>query len=293
MTLERDLAPDLERSLGHLPTVPATTYLATARKVRRRRRTIAGAATSVVLAGGLVLAPTLLDSSSPTPVASMAPGAGPGERLVAPEPDNPVTAVPGLEGVEHFTTEEIPGWVGEHGNNGPVDIAPDGRLWVAPGAEVHQTVVDPYAAGGPQEHGTSYAVEATYEGETRWVLLPGLMEPPGLWTDDFELWVDEATAFAQDRPSIGARLVQFADPGRDELVARDGAEVVRQVAGIDLGPETINHPKNTAAEVRWAGTTWFVLARIDGYGKAFYQAYDPATTGPDLDSFVTWLEDRG
>ena len=291
MTLERDLAPDLERSLEHLPSVPATSYLAAARKVRRRRRAITGAAASVVLAGGLVLAPHLLDSPSPTQVASVGPSLDLGEGAVAPEPNNPVTAVPGLEGVDHFTTEDIPEWVGEYGNNGPVAIAPDGRLWVAPGAEVQQTVVDPYGAPGPGHRETSYAVEARYEGETRWVLLPGLMEPPGLWTDDFELWVDQATSFQQHRPSIGERLVHFADPGHHELVPREGVELVRQEGDIDLGPHTVNDPRNRVAEVRWAGQTWFVFARFDGDGRIFYQAYDPAASTPDLDSFLAWLED--
>lgn len=288
MTLERDLAPDLERSLAHLPSVPATSYLAAARKVRRRRRALTGAAASVALVGGLVLAPALLDSPSPTPVAS--PGAGLGEEHVPLDP-RPVTDMPGLQGVEAFTTDRVPHWAQEHGNNGPVAIAPDGRLWVAPGAEVTRTILNPHGDPDLPEDRT-YAVEATYEGEERWVLLPNLMEPPALWTNDFGLWTESATASEQGLPSFSDRLVRFAGPGSEQLVARQGTQLVRQRAGVELPSTYEQHPRSSVAEVRWGGRTWFVLAQGPGNGAPFYSAYEQAVSAPDLDSFLAWLEDR-
>jgi hypothetical protein len=290
MTLERDLAPELDRSLSHLPSVPATTYLLAARRRQRRRRALTGVAASVVLAGGLALVPTLLDDApAPTPVATPGPGEGGGS--LTPQP---VTGMPALDGVDAFTTDGIPEWAQEYGNHGPVAVAPDGRLWVAPGERVTRVIVDPYGAPDSPED-RAYAVEATYEGEQRWVVLPapGLMEPPGLWTDDFELWTQDMVASVDGGPSFAERLVRYAGAGSDELVARRGVELVRQVSGIDLGPHTVNDPRNAVAEVRRAGATWFVLARVDGDGRPTYETYEPAVSAPDLDAFAAWLRDRG
>jgi len=285
MTIERDLAPDLERALTHLPSVPPTTYLTAARKVRRRRRVLTGAAASVTLVGGLAFAPGLLDSPEPTPVASMGPSA---DRDTT---RHPVTDMPALEGVPAFTTVDIPKWAQEYGNNGPVAMAPDNRLWVAPGAEVLRAVVNFLGSPGPGEVPTSYAVEARYEGATTWVTvpMPGIMDDPGRWTNDFELWVDNEARAAQGRPTITERLVHFVGPDSDELAANDGAELVRQISGVELPSTYEQHPRTSVAEVRWGGRTWFVVAHGPRNDAPFYEPYERAVSAPDLDSFVEWL----
>ena len=146
---------------------------------------------------------------------------------VPPPPTAGVEAVPGLRGVDHFSTDSVPAWAQEYGNHGPVALAPDGRLWVAPDAEVLQTVVAPLAgsdlAGSPVT--ASYAVEAVWDppedvrSDVAWVLIytdgtsgaVGEMDEPGRWTRDFEIWVDDVTAQVQGRPSFDERLVQVAD----------------------------------------------------------------------------------
>ena len=64
-----------------------------------------------------------------------------------PEPNNPLEAQDGLEGIDFFTTDDIPAWAQEYGNHGPVALSPQGRLWVAPDATVRRVVVDPYTYG--------------------------------------------------------------------------------------------------------------------------------------------------
>lgn len=279
MTIERDLAPDLEHALAHLPSVPATSYLTAARKVRRRRRIAGGSVAVAVLAGGMVFATTLDDSPEHIPVAT--PGSA------DPGPETPVTG-PGLEGVDAFTTEGIPKWAQEYGNHGPVALAPDGRLWIAPGAVVQKTIVDPIdrSEPGPPE---SYGVEARFEGETKWILLPATMDDPGRWTDDFDIWVDNEASQFEDQPSFAEGLVHFVGPESDRLATGNGVELVRQLNGVDL-PNWQGHPRTSVAEVRSEGETWFVLAMGPRHGGPWYQAYERAiVAADDLDGFVTWL----
>ena len=284
MTLERDLAPDLDRALAHLPSVPAASYLAAARKVRRRRRVITGSVAFAVLVGGLALGSTLQDAADQTPVAT------PGPSLEDPGPETPVTG-PGLKGVDAFTTEGIPSWASEYGNHGPVALAPDGRLWVAPGAVVQRTVVDPIGSPRPGKAPESYAVEARFEGETKWVLLPHEMDDPGRWTNDFDLWIDDVTSQMENRASVAERLVHFVGPGSATLAAGRGVELVRQLTGVELPATWEQHPRSSVAEVRWGGKTWFVLATVPATGAPWLMAYEQAVvSADDIEGFLVWLE---
>ncbi len=317
MSAETELARRLERDLDHLPAVPATTYLGLARSARRRRRAVVGliAASVVALAGGTamgVLAPGRPDRTSLQaadaeqliePRAVSSDSLLPDPDYVAPEPANRVEAVDGLTGVDSFSTAGIPSWAQEYGDHGPVAMAPDGRLWVAPEAVVRRTVIDPLgrtdAEGKPVA--ASYAVEAEYPGapdefgnDIVWVILsagdgPQEMDEPGRWTDDFELWVDNVTARFQGRPTVAERFVHFADDRSQRLVAGEGVEMVRQIGGVDLGASWAKHPQSSVAEVRWAGRTWFVLAQGPRHSADFYDAYDSAVSAPDLEGFLAFL----
>ena len=324
MNTETELARQLERSLDDLPTVPATAYLHQAKRVRRRRRTMAGllAASALVVGTGAIVAVTAPGGTAPggdvatDPGRELAPATMPSADLpadpdyTAPEPANPVEAVDGLTGVDSYSTTGIPKWAQEYGNHGPVAIAPDGRLWVAPDAVVRRTVVDPLAGttlGDGTRVAESFAVEATFEvddstlGDVVWVLVysdsngvsSGEMDEPGRWTDDFELWVDDVTSGPQARPDFASRLVEFADDDSDVLVPREGVQVVRQLDGVELGPTWEKHPRSSVAEIRWAGKTWFVLAQGPRHGSPFFDAYDPQLSAPDLEGFVTWLRGDG
>lgn len=317
MNTETELAHELDRSLRNLPSAPALDYLHAARRVRRRRRValVVAASTSVVALGGAGVGVLSDDGREPAQVAAAGPGAerkpaavnpgdlGPDPDYVAPEPANPVEAVDGLEGVDAYTTDEIPSWAEEFGDHGPVAIAPDGRLWVAPDAVVRRTVVDPL---GPRDVNgdpitASYAVEAefdvpeaptnpgptAFEGDVVWVIVHttadnsvvGEMDEPGRWTDDFELWVDDVTAPTQGRPDFVERLVHYAGDSTEVLAAAPGVEIVRQRAGALAGITR----RSAAAEVRWAGETWFVVAGTD-----WFEAYEPADSAPDFEAFIEW-----
>jgi hypothetical protein len=285
MTIDHDLAPDLERALAHLPSVPAATYLTAARKVRRRRRVAAGSFAVAVLAGGIAVGSTLHDPAEQTPVATRGPST---DDLT----ETPVTG-PGLKGVDAFTTEGIPEWAQEYGNHGPVALAPDGRLWIAPGAEVLRSVVNPIDGAGTDEVPESYGVEARYEGEIKWILLPATMDDPGRWTNDFDLWVDNEASQFEDRPSVAERLVHFMGPDSETLAAGDGVELVRQIAGVDVSAIYPDVPRSSVAEVRWRGRTWFVLAQGPAHHPSWFEAYDQAiVSAEDLEGFLAWLGNR-
>ncbi len=296
MSPDTELRSVLERALDELPSVPAVAYLQEGRRVRRRRRVVTTLVVVPVLALGAAVAVDRVGrDGSGTEVATPAPTApafdpadlGPDPDYVAPEPNNPVEAVVGLEGVDHFTTVGIPAWAQEYGSHGPVALSADGRLWVAPDATVRRTVVDPYPRGVDGVT-ASYAVEAEYAGapddmatDVVWVIIstdgtgPGMgtMDEPGRWTDDFELWVDDATAHLQGRPSFAERLVRFADPASDELVvASPGVRILHQEPAPELDPGYEPGVHSAAAEVRWRGQTWFVLALDPRDGAAWYTA---------------------
>src|SRR5690349_19732422 len=110
MTIDSELARDLESAVPHLPAAPATTYLTSGRRARRRRRAYAGVAGLAVLAltGGAAL--SAIDEPAPSSVTG-GPASG-------------------------SDTDDIPGWAQEYGNHGPVSIYPNGDLWVAPDARL-------------------------------------------------------------------------------------------------------------------------------------------------------------
>jgi hypothetical protein len=307
---ESDLLTRLDDELAHLPSVAPTTYLLEGRRVRRRRRAtsagVAVAAAVAVAVGALqVLAPgggadrsqiaeDPTGTHDPRPVDRAAD-----PDFVAPAPNNPLEAQDGLDGIDWFTTTDIPSWAEEYGNHGPVALAPDGRLWVAPDATVRRVVVDPFTygkAGGT----TSYAVEATctcapeeMPDDVVWVWLSsdggGLMDVPGWTTDDFELWVDAATAHEQGRPSLAARFAHFAGPGSSRMVAgAPEVTLVHQVADPDLGSGRVTHTRAGAAEVAYAGQTFYVVGVDPEEGAAWYRFW-PGDSQPDFASFLTML----
>ena len=304
MTADPELAAELERSLEHLPPVRATLYLRAARRARRRRQVVSGVVVASVLALGVGVAvtsghrqpdPSGVDVAGSGSVGHP-PVVGPGELgpdpdYVAPEPANPVEAVDGLAGVDYFSTTGIPNWAQEYGNHGPVAIAPDGRLWVAPDAAVLRTVVDPVHPGAVDADGrpTSYAVEAAFDnpgmrGHVVWVIVgdgADEMDQPGRWTDDFELWVDDVTAELQGRPSFAERLVHVGDDGSAALVLAAGVELVDQVEVTAV---------LAAADVRWAGKTWYVIAQRPRAGDPWSEAYDPTGSRPGSKSFTAFVD---
>ena len=315
MSPETDLLTRLDHELVDLPAVPAEAYLLEGRRVRRRRRAM-GAAAASSTAAALVVVSLQLGSpgggSADTSVAgetttSATPTVDPGLEkdpdFVAPEPDNPVEAQDGLDGIDWFTTDDIPSWAQEYGHHGPVGLTADGRLWVAPGATVRRIVVDPYGKDVPGIS-ASFAVEAqcgcnlqSVPGEEPerdkvvWVILStdgtgvggGIMDDPGRWTDDFELWVDDQTSREQGRPSFAERLVRF--DGKDLVPASPGVEVVRQT--VDTGYPASFASRTAAATVTYRGSTWYVMAADPrGEGEGPWYAAADGDTASDLAAYV-------
>ena len=335
MSPETEFADQLQRALEHLPAHDVESYLKTGQRARRRRGAMVGVLTACAVTVAAVGATAILGPDpEPTSVAgqpSQGPSAAPtppdpatraaafpDPDYVAPQPNNPVEAVDGLKGVDHFTTETIPEWAQEYGNHGPVSIAPDGRLWVAPDAHIRRTVIDPLAPGDAdagEQISASYAVEADFDMSDRdkrspdefssgvvWVLVfayasdasdggaAGEMDDPGRWTNDFELWVDNVTSQWQDRPSFAERLVHFTNDDNLTLTPGQGVTIVRQQpAQLPGGEEQVG---SSAAEVRWAGKTWFVEAHRQRSGDIWFDVYEPAVSARDLPGFIQWLQDR-
>ncbi|GAA5104851.1 hypothetical protein GCM10023339_00150 [Alloalcanivorax gelatiniphagus] len=311
MSPETDLLTRLDHELGELPTVPAEVYLRDGRRARRRRTTavaLAAPAAAALLAAFVGLGPggqgdeasLAREPTAPAQVEQTSTidlAADP--DFVAPEPNNPLEAQDGLAGIDWFTTDDIPSWAQEYGNHGPVAIAPDGRLWVAPDATVRRVVIDPYTYGEAGDE-TSYAVEAEcacapeeMTDDIVWVVLStdggGLMEPPGWMTDDFELWVDGVTAREQGRPTIAARFARFAGRGTGRMVAgAPGVTLVHQEAEADLGSGRGRHTRAGAAEVEYAGQTFYVVGVDPEEGAPWYEFW-PGDTQADFASFLEML----
>ena len=117
----------------------------------------------------------------------------------------------------------------------------------------------------------------------------GLMDVPGWTTDDFELWVDAATAHEQGRPSLAERFAHFARPGSGRMVAgAPEVTLIDQVADPDLGSGRVTHTRAGAAEVEYAGQTFYVVGVDPEEGAPWYQFW-PGDTQPDFASFLTML----
>ena len=293
----------LDQRLDGLPSVPPQRYLTAARSaVRRRRRKRWAAASGVAAAVAVVLAagPAVIHGDGPERARERHPS-------VANQPLASLSSTVVQEGVgdiDSYTTDEIPEWATEYGNHGPAAIAPDGRLWIAPEATVVRSIDDPFAGAGETPAGIahSYALEVRWQGRDDALGKDGLvwsfiyqqddgitggeLDTPERWTADFALWADNLVASTLHRPTFPERLVQFADDRSDRLVPGPGVEIVRQVSHAETGDRQ-QYARETAAEVRVGGQTWFVFGTGRQVGHAFYEAYDePSSGASDLDGFL-------
>lgn len=160
-------------------------------------------------------------------------------------------------------------------------------------------IVDPYTYG-TADGAPSIAVEARctcapeeMTDDVVWVWTSpsdgGEMDIPGRATDDFELWVDGATASWQGRPSIAERYAHFAgDEGGRMVAGAPGVTLVRQEPEADLGSGRVTHTRAGAAQVEYAGRTFYVVGVDPEDGAPWYQ-YWPGDTEPDFDSFLSML----
>lgn len=311
MSPETDLLTRLDDELGHLPAASAEVYLRAGRRARRRRTAAVALTAPVAGAAALVLAVSLGTGGQGTEGSLAQQPTAPTEverpvidytydpDFVAPEPNNPLEAQDGLDGIDWFTTKAIPSWAREHGHHGPIGYSPDGRLWIAPDATVQRVVVDPYTYGEADD-ARSVAVEARCScapeemtDDVVWVWLSsdgrGYMDIPGRVTDDFELWVDGATASQQGRPPLAERFAHFADRESGRMVAgAPGVTLVQQEPEVDLGSGRVEHTRAGAAEVEYAGQTFYVVGVDPEEGAPWYR-YWSGDSQADFASFLTML----
>jgi hypothetical protein len=296
----------LDGLAGQLPTVPPHRYVEAGRAAHRtrRRRRIASAAcfvAGVVLAGGAL---NQLTATSPTAEDQTGISVSPGQ--VNDSVLSRLTITDGMGDIDSFTTEDIPEWAQEHGKHGPVSIAPDGRLWIAPDAEVVRTVNDPYGdAGRAIGIARSFAVETRWDnprnssgaGGLAWSFIyqdsgstftQGSMDDPNRYTTDFGLWAQDQTAYLLKRAGSGQRLVHFASATSDVLEPGADVEIVQQTPVATVGSRR-PFPRQVAAEVRLAGETWFVLASGERTGREVYEPYEPALSGSDFAGFLDFV----
>jgi hypothetical protein len=294
-----DLGPALDERLAGVPAVPAERYLHAGRAaVRRRRRgrAVAAAVAAAVVAAavvvaGLVTAHPLIGSDGAQVAVEPGPARGRTLFLVP-------ASVPGLEGVRTVSSSTIPAWAQEHGHHGPAAIAPDGALWIAPEATVVRGVVE-RADGVVQAYALVARGYTTADGALGgpdalvWSYVAvdggGTLDEPGRWTVDFDVWAEDQAARTRGEPGFAERLATFADDRSAELVAGPGVEIVAQ-RPADAGYDAA-YVRQSAAEVRLDGRTWFVLASGQRVGGAFYEAWDGESAGvSDLAGFVAWVE---
>ena len=318
MTTTNRFRAALDERLGNLPPVPYDRYLTAGRRaVRRRKRRYVGlgACTAALLvSAGWALppegGPQRALEANPMLAGSSAPSVGGSSTPPSPGAPTPLSAMrvePGVGDIETYTTTDIPPWAQEAGQHGPVSIAPDGRLWIAPGVTVVQSIEDPVAEIGASAGVLkSYAVEVRgFKGSDKaggnpsdddawWSIVfqfndrsvGGQMDRPQRWTVDLAVWTYNMVAGHFEETGFAESLVSFASEQSTELVPGPGVTVVRQ-APFQTAPGWQDYPRQTAAEVRINGQTWFVVGFGKKNGAAFFDAYDMRSAGvTDFEGFL-------
>ncbi|MBB6626135.1 hypothetical protein H5V45_02265 [Nocardioides sp. KIGAM211] len=312
-----DVGPALDARLDGLAPLPPEHYLAAGRRARRtRRRRRAGGALGLVAAGVLVASQLLPLGSGPERAREHRPDVVASGGVVAPRSLSDLRVEAGTGRIDTFSTDEIPSWAQEYGNHGPAAIAPDGRLWIAPEAAVVRSIADPVGAGGAAAGvAHSYAIEVKWQAPARdgagspstsplegtdgtfwWAGFQdagstatyGSLDDPDRWTSDFALWAENETASVLDQPRFADRLVHFADDTSKVLVAQPGVEIVRQRTDVDTGNRE-QYARQSVAEVRIDGHTYFVLADGRRSGHAFYEPFEGGVVVRDFADFVRFV----
>jgi hypothetical protein len=310
MTPATRLSTALDERLDGLPSTPPEHYLAAGLAAAHSRRRRAGFAAGV--AG--VVAAAVLAAGWALPLGDGPQRAREHQASVAAPPLQAAASLsslriePGVGTIDSYTTDDIPEWATEYGNHGPVAIAPDGRLWVAPEATMVRSIDDPVGqTGQAADVSHSYAVEVRWDAADDKLATHGVvwsfvyqqagepatygeLDSPERWTADFGVWVDDKTADLLGRAGFAERLAQFASDRSDELVPGADVEIVQQRNDVATGDRP-RYARQTAAEVRIDAQTWFVLASGRKVGQSFYEAYDETSAAAsDLEGFLRFVE---
>ena len=268
---------EIEKSFGDGPLHrPVEERIAAGRRlvVRRRIAVGAGAAGTILLIGGTAwgLAPGSTPSTGPEPSqtatqpTNKSPGQGTGNEADRKHKDPQ----------SYLTGGEL------------ATYTPDGKVVVRKGWRISQRIPNPY---GLQPPAKSVGLELTKGSETYWYILEiegngmsSASDPAGNGFATLEAWV--ASQVALQEGSAPPSPVELR-PGTAELVAVDGATIVRQRPDPEV-PGFAGPGDNTAvAEVRWNGARYFVLARqIAGSDPEYFPTSASVPAKPTLESFL-------
>ena len=196
-----EVGPALDERLDGLTSVPPEHYLAAGRVAQRRRRRHRGGAAAVLVAAAALVGSQVLPFGGDTGRATEhRPAIAASDGPISPPSLSDLKIEAGVGQIDSYTTDEIPKWAQEYGNHGPAAIAPDGRLWIAPEAEVVRSIADPVDATSESDGvGHSYAIEARWsrpgvdlgkDGLVWWIAYQdahgsdfgGTMDDPDRWT---------------------------------------------------------------------------------------------------------------
>ena len=252
-----DTSEQIDRSFGDGPEHrPVADRIAAGRRIvlRRRLATGAGAAATALVVGGTAWA-VGAGSTSPSN-----PEHGPATASVIEEPPD--------------KGDEVNRGNGSQGYLGESELAtylPSGRLVIRKGWQVSERVPNPLGLKPPAK---SVGLELTNGAKTYWYLVEirgdagaGTSDPAGKGFSTLDAWVDDQVALQNgDRPETP---VEFRDDTA-ELVAVDGATIIRQRANPDVPGFARPGDSTAVAQVRWNGEEYFVLARKPGGAAADY-----------------------
>lgn len=177
---------------------------------------------------------------------------------------------------------------------GDVGLSSDGELITADGVQVLQEVENPIGVSPPQ---LTIGVAYDYRGVTHWAVIDGETTANGVVTTGlsterafrsfptFEYWLDEQAALQNGEPPL--ELVRFGDG--EQLLPRDGVEILQQTGDVDLGPSFASPGDRTAvAEVMYAGERWYVLARDVPDSGIQYFPTAASVSKPTLEEFLPY-----
>lgn len=165
-----------------------------------------------------------------------------------------------------------------------------GRVHLDAGSKLLKQVEDAF---GPGEDTFALVVERA--GVTYWMLVgtgaPTVLPAAEAAHPTFEMWLADEVAVRTNREPLA--LVRFDTNGR--LVGREGVTVVRQLPNSEIPPVLVvevGYNLAAAAEVRYQGRTWFVLARrTDGVEPEYLPAVEKPNRAT-LTEFLDGLADK-
>jgi hypothetical protein len=264
-----NLTEELDRSFGSGPDHrPIEDRLAAGRRLVRRRRIAATAATVAVVAvaGSTGVALTGANEPSSDPGTTSQPSDEPRDKGFGLEPGQELR------------------------------LTPDGTLLTADGVEVLERVDNPLGYS-PPDH--SLGVVYRFEGATHWALATiqkdgkdvgsfTSSEEAGRSFPTFEYWLDDQVALQNGEPTLA--LVSFGEG--ETLVPRDGVEILQQTGDAELPSDFAGPDDRTAvAEVTYRGERWYVLARQVDDSPPEYFPSAAAATRPTLEGFLDYAAD--